>query len=217
MRSPCCLCVCESHLLTFECLNRSLWNLVCTSISWHLSSSQSVCMSVCVALLSLVGKGLIKYIPFIAGQRLGKHVPAATNTRKNTRVVRRVFRGLCIPLSFLGNNSLKTFPRQRWIGGVVFYAVRVVSYESRQLVLPRSYCFLRIWAHSFWCIAHGKFVMLGRAGNSSVQSDSRRFYLSQTIVTLFSPPPSRPVRMYGRSDNGGASSRKAYMREGQVK
>jgi hypothetical protein len=32
------------------------------------------------------------------------------------------------PLSFLGNNSLKTFPRQRRIvGGVVFYAVRVLS------------------------------------------------------------------------------------------
>jgi hypothetical protein len=24
-----CLCVCESPLLTFECLNQSLWNLVC--------------------------------------------------------------------------------------------------------------------------------------------------------------------------------------------
>jgi ferredoxin len=28
MRSRCCLCVCISTLLTFECLNQSLWNLV---------------------------------------------------------------------------------------------------------------------------------------------------------------------------------------------
>jgi hypothetical protein len=27
-------------LLTFECMNQSLWNLVCTRISWHLSISQ---------------------------------------------------------------------------------------------------------------------------------------------------------------------------------
>jgi hypothetical protein len=38
MRSPCCLCVCVSPLLTFECLSQTLWNLVCTS--WHLTSSQ---------------------------------------------------------------------------------------------------------------------------------------------------------------------------------
>jgi hypothetical protein len=43
--------------------------------------------------------------------------------------------GLCI-LSLLGNNSIKTFPRQRRIGGVVFYAVRVVSKENRRLILP---------------------------------------------------------------------------------
>jgi hypothetical protein len=33
-----CVCVCVSPLLTFECLNQSLWNLV--RISWHLSPSQ---------------------------------------------------------------------------------------------------------------------------------------------------------------------------------
>jgi hypothetical protein len=37
---------------------------------------------------------------------------------------------LFIPLLFLGNGSVKTFPRQRVIGGVVFCAVRVVSQES---------------------------------------------------------------------------------------
>jgi hypothetical protein len=38
MRSPCCLCVCESPLLTIKCRNQSLWNLEC--ISWHLSATQ---------------------------------------------------------------------------------------------------------------------------------------------------------------------------------
>jgi hypothetical protein len=47
--------------------------------------------------------------------------------------------GLCIPLSLLGNNSVKTFPRQRRIGGgVVFYAVGVVWKESRRFVLPKT-------------------------------------------------------------------------------
>jgi hypothetical protein len=49
----------------------------------------------------------------VSQQRLGKHFPAATNTRNNRRVVRRV----------------------------VFNAVRVVSKERRRLVLPRTSCF----------------------------------------------------------------------------
>jgi hypothetical protein len=39
--------------------------------------------------------------------------------------------GLCIPILSLGNGLVNTFPRQGIIvGGVVFYAVRVVSKES---------------------------------------------------------------------------------------
>jgi hypothetical protein len=50
---------------------------------------------------------------------------------------------LCIPLSLLGNNSVKTFLRQRKIvGGVVFNAVHVVSKESMRVVLPRTSCFI---------------------------------------------------------------------------
>jgi hypothetical protein len=46
---------------------------------------------------------------------------------------------MCISLSLLRNSSVKTSPRQRRIvGGVVFYAIRVVSKESRRLVLPRT-------------------------------------------------------------------------------
>jgi hypothetical protein len=40
---------------------------------------------------------------------------------------------LCISLSLQSNGSVKTFPRQRRIvRGVIFYAVRVVSMESRR-------------------------------------------------------------------------------------
>jgi hypothetical protein len=47
---------------------------------------------------------------------------------------------LCIPLSLPGNGSVITFPRQRRIVRGDFYAVRVVSKESRRLVLRRTSC-----------------------------------------------------------------------------
>jgi hypothetical protein len=117
-------------------------------ISWQLSPSQrrsseilSISVCVCISLLSLQGNSFVKFIPqFGAGQRFGKHVPAATNTRCNRRIVGRVI--LCairalskeslwvclyITLSLLGSNSVKSFLRQRRIvGDVVLYAVRVV-------------------------------------------------------------------------------------------
>jgi hypothetical protein len=114
-------------------------------------SYQCVCVSVCVSLLSLLGKGLVKCIPpFIARQRLTKHVPMATNTCNNRSIVGCVslWVCLCIPLSLLCNNSEKMFPRQkRNVEGIVFYAVHVVSEESRQLVLPRTSCFIRHICH----------------------------------------------------------------------
>jgi hypothetical protein len=69
MRSPYCPCVCASPLLTFECLNQSLWNLIL--ISWHLSPSQrstswippiSLCVCMCIP-LSLLDKGYVKSSP----------------------------------------------------------------------------------------------------------------------------------------------------------
>jgi hypothetical protein len=49
----------------------------------------------------------------------------------------------CTELSLLGNSSVNTFLRQRSIvGGVVFYAVHVVSKESRPLVLTRTSCYI---------------------------------------------------------------------------
>jgi hypothetical protein len=50
--------------------------------------------------------------------------------------------GLYILLSLLGNNSIKRSPRKRVIVGVVLCAVRIVSKESRRLVLRIS-CYLK--------------------------------------------------------------------------
>jgi hypothetical protein len=93
------------------------------------------------------------YPPVVARQRLGKHVPSATNTCNSGTAGRVILCAvrvlsmeslwvcLCIPLSLLGKNSVKTFPRQRRIvGGVVFYAVHDISKESRRLVLRRTSC-----------------------------------------------------------------------------
>jgi hypothetical protein len=45
-----------------------------------------------------------------------------------------------MPLSLISNKSVKTFPWQINVGGIVFYAVPIVSKESRRLVLPRTSC-----------------------------------------------------------------------------
>jgi hypothetical protein len=86
----------------------------------------------------------VKWIPpFIARQRLGKHVPLATNGRIVVGVVLYAFYVvskqnllvcLCIPLPFPGNGSVKTFPLQwRIVGGFIFFAVCVVSNSSQNL------------------------------------------------------------------------------------
>jgi hypothetical protein len=95
-------------------------------------------VSECISFLSLLGKCPVNCIPlFIATQRLVKHVPAAMITRRNRKIVSRVSLWIClyIPLWLLGNNSVKTFPRQRRIfESIVFCQVRVVLKESRRLV-----------------------------------------------------------------------------------
>jgi hypothetical protein len=154
MRSPCCVCLCVCvcvciPLWTFEWLNLSLWNLVL--ISWQQIPSQR--RTSWVPPISLCA---FMFIPsFIVRKRLVKHNPAASNTHSNSRIVVRVifcpvrvlskarfWICLCIPLTLLGNNYLKTLPRQRRIvGDVVFYSAHVVSKESRRLVLLRTSCF----------------------------------------------------------------------------
>jgi hypothetical protein len=84
-----------------------------------------------------------------ARQRFSKHVRSATNTQNNGRIVgsfsyavlvlskESLWFFLCIPLQLAGNNSVKTFLRQRRIVcGAVLYAVRVVAKVSRRSVLP---------------------------------------------------------------------------------
>jgi hypothetical protein len=96
-------------------------------------SLPSVCVSVCVSLLSLLGKCSLKYTPsFVARQRLEKHVPAASlealldaSFSMQSMSIKGKSVGLCIHLTLLGNNSVKNFPRQRRIvGGVVFSAAK---------------------------------------------------------------------------------------------
>jgi hypothetical protein len=113
---------------------------------------KSVCIS--VSLLLLLGKGFIKCIPpFVAWQRLCKHVPAAMNTCKNWRIVECVIfyvvyvlskecLWVCVSPCCCYVNSVNMFLWQwRIVGGIVFYVVHAISKESSQSVLPRTSCF----------------------------------------------------------------------------
>jgi hypothetical protein len=70
-RSSSCLCIYVSLLWTFECLNQYLWNLVCTVYhgNWaHLNgilhkSLPSVCVSICISLLSLLCNSSVNTFP----------------------------------------------------------------------------------------------------------------------------------------------------------
>jgi hypothetical protein len=93
-------------------------------------SSISKCGLLCLSHLSFLGKCSVKCIPhFSVRQRLGKHVSVATNTRNN----RRIFGNaclcvcLCIFLSLLGNNSVKTFRGNEELLEALF-AMRSVLY-----------------------------------------------------------------------------------------
>jgi hypothetical protein len=152
VRSPCSLCVCESVPFKFLmpepiCMKICISVLAAEPLSGLLYESLlSIYVSVYVSLLSSLGKVSVKCMPpFIARKVIGKHVPAVTNTEQQEYCWTIVRMGLCvcIPLSLLSNNSAKTFPQQRRIvGSLVFYVVRVVSEESRRLVLPRTSCYL---------------------------------------------------------------------------
>jgi hypothetical protein len=51
--------------------------------------------------------------------------------------------GLCIALSLPGKDSIMTFAPQHIDVGAIFYAVLVVTKESRRLVLLRTSCLYR--------------------------------------------------------------------------
>jgi hypothetical protein len=68
---------------------------------------------------------------------LGKHVPVAMRKRNNRRIVGCV--SVSVPPIVAGQQLIQLFLRQREIAGdVIFYAVCVISKESRRLVLPRT-------------------------------------------------------------------------------
>jgi hypothetical protein len=150
MRSPCCVSVNpppppSNNFWPTEpiCMKLGMYimthELVSTA-NFINPSQQSV--SVWVSLLSLLGKGSVKCIPFFfAWQRFGTHVPVATNTRNSRRIVEWVclWVCLCILLSLLGNNLVKDFPaatknfwRRRFQCGPCHIK------GSRRLILPRT-------------------------------------------------------------------------------
>jgi hypothetical protein len=105
--------------VTFECLDQSLWNLVC--ISWHVGPPQRrtsqippISLCVCTCIPPIVARqrlGKILSLLNIATKRLGKHVLAAKSGHKNIRIVVRVYLWacLCIPLSLFWKNSAKGY------------------------------------------------------------------------------------------------------------
>jgi hypothetical protein len=124
---PCCLCASESLTLKFWMpdpvyIKLGMYNMTREPVSTENflnPSRQSV--SVCASLLSFLGSFSVYIFP-----------PQCV-------IVQLCRWRLCIPLSLLGNNSVKTFSwQQRIVGGVVYYAVRVVSSEIRRLIIPRT-------------------------------------------------------------------------------
>jgi hypothetical protein len=119
MRFPSCLYVCVSPPLNFWMPEPIFIKLgmyiMATEPIWtaYILNPSHHSVSVCVSLFSLLGNSSVNCIPlFIARQRLGENVTAATNTRNNRRIVAHS----------------------------IFYAVRVVSKASRVLVLLRTSC-----------------------------------------------------------------------------
>jgi hypothetical protein len=138
MRSPSCLCVCESLHVKFRIpgpvftkLGMYIMAPELISTAYFINPSrQSV--SVCVP--SIVARQILGkvYSSFAARQWYVKHVPTSTNTRINRRNFERVCLQvcLCVPLSLLSNNAVEMFPRhRRTVGGVVFHAS--LSYERK--------------------------------------------------------------------------------------
>jgi hypothetical protein len=79
-----------------------------------------VCVSVCVSLLSLPDKGSVSMFT------------GAKNTRNNRKIAGRMCLcvRLCIAISLLGNNRVKTFPsQQKIVGGVL--SLRPLSYRRK--------------------------------------------------------------------------------------
>jgi hypothetical protein len=155
MRSPSCLCVCVTPPPPINfwmpepiCMKIGIYSYIMTTepistVYFTNPSHQSVCLYVylssrrkataplSVSLISVLSNGSVNTFP-----------------RQQIHATIEEFLDACVCGSvsvslyrLLGNIWEKMFPRQRRIvGGVVFYAVRVVSNQSRLLILPRTSC-----------------------------------------------------------------------------
>jgi hypothetical protein len=148
MRSPSCVSVYPPYQLlnVWSTFMKPGMQIMATEpiLTAYSINPSSVCLSVCVSLLMFQGNGLVKYrLSFVARQRLGKQVPIATTTCHNRRTVGRViFYAVCvlseespwvclrIPLTLIGNNSVKTFPWQEELLKASF-SMRSVSYQRK--------------------------------------------------------------------------------------
>jgi hypothetical protein len=111
----------------------------------------------------------------------------------------------CIPLSLLGNGSVKTLPRQRIhtreLKNWILYAVHVVSKtRSRQLVLPRISCLF--WPRAIFIPrpeSHrvGPFSILGQSMLCATPTKPAQYYsiisLLGSSVTRNLSPSTGPV------------------------
>jgi hypothetical protein len=81
---------------------------------------------------------------------------------------------MCTPHIVASKGSVKTLPRQRRIvGGVVFFAVHVVSNESTRLILTRISCLLFVY-----------FTLLILIYNGLQMQTSRNSLLDESVIQL---------------------------------
>jgi hypothetical protein len=92
------------------------------------------------------------------------------NTSSARGGLRNIQRGKCVwtvcLLSLLGNNSVKVFQRQQIIaGGVVFYAVSVVSKNVGNYFFPELLVLITLKSQMFKMTTTSTNVLLARALN----------------------------------------------------
>jgi hypothetical protein len=163
MQSSCCLCVCVSPsnqlLNTWTNLHKTWY--VCHGIWAPLNgyfinpSHQSLCLYLCpsyrcqakaqlnVSLLSMLDNGSVNMFLRQVIQVTRQELLDASFSVLSVPYQKE---SLCIPLSLLCKNSVKTFPRQRRIDGpVIFNAVRVVS-KKQAIISSQKFLFFLIKA-----------------------------------------------------------------------
>jgi hypothetical protein len=130
MRSPACLYVCVSLLSTYGCLNQSLWNLAYRGTRAQLNgvlhwSLPTVCMSVGVSAISLLGNGSV--YTFLLHQ--------IQETKKNCWTHRFLCCPSCVKWEYVGLSVYhRIFPNQ------CLKQFRVVMKNSWKCLFPCDPC-----------------------------------------------------------------------------